>query len=162
MKTLKRRRRQSKTDYKKRIRFLKSKSPRLVFRKTNRYVIAQYIISKEAEDKVELGVNSKVLLRYGWPKELQGSLKSISASYLLGIIMGKKILKKGLKTPIIDFGLYRALHKSRLYAFVKGIVDSGLKVKCNEKTFPEEERVKGNKIPFEEIKSKIGTAKNAK
>lgn len=158
MKTLKRRRKEGKTNYIKRVKLLKSNSPRLVFRKTNRYVIAQYVISEESKDKVKIGMNSKVLLKHGWPKEAQGSLKSIPASYLLGIAMGKVIIEKKLKTPIIDFGLYRAKHKSKLYSFIKGLIDSGIEIKCGSEMFPEEKRLKGSdikKIPFEKIKSKI-------
>jgi len=43
MKTLKRRRQEFKTDYLNRIKLLKCGKPRLVFRKTNRYVIIQII-----------------------------------------------------------------------------------------------------------------------
>ena len=57
MKTLKRRRRESKTDYGKRIKLLKGNTPRIVFRKTNKHIIAQYISSKEAQDKIEIGIN---------------------------------------------------------------------------------------------------------
>ena len=39
MKIPKRRRKQGKTDYAKRIKLLKSKSPRIVFRKTNKYIL---------------------------------------------------------------------------------------------------------------------------
>ena len=46
-------------------------------RKTNRNVIAQYVTSKEAQDKIEIGINSKILLKYGWPKEAEKSLKSM-------------------------------------------------------------------------------------
>jgi len=70
MKVGKRRRREAKTDYAKRIRLLKSNSPRLVFRKTNKYLIAQYIVSKEAKDEIKLGGNSKELLKFGWPKRI--------------------------------------------------------------------------------------------
>lgn len=162
MKTLRRRRKENKTNYKKRIKLLKSKSPRLVIRRTNRYFIAQYITSKEAADKVEIGITSKMLLKYGWPEELHGSLKSLPAAYFLGLLIGKKIQEEGLKIPITDFGLYRALHKSRLYAFVKGLVDSGLKVKHRDKTFPEEKKLKGEKIPFQEIKTNINKIGNGK
>ena len=75
MKTIRRRRKENKTDYGKRIKLLKSGKPRIVFRKSNRYVVAQYVISKEAQDKTELGVSSKELLKHGWPKENSGSLK---------------------------------------------------------------------------------------
>src|SRR3989339_525255 len=77
MKTLKRRRLEFKTDYNKRIKLLKSQRPRIVFRRTNKYVIVQYVTSYEAQDKVELGLNSKILLKYGWPESAKGSLRSI-------------------------------------------------------------------------------------
>jgi large subunit ribosomal protein L18 len=131
----------------------------LVFRKTNRYIISQYITSKKAQDKIEIGITSKKLKQFGWPEEFEGSLKSIPAAYLTGLLMGKEINKKGLKAPIVDFGMIRVLSKNRGYAFLKGVVDAGVKIKCDEEQFPEEERVIGkhmkNKIPFEEIKSKI-------
>ena len=125
MKVVKRRRREAKTDYAKRIKLLKSNSPRIVFRKTNRYLIAQYIISKEAKDEIKLGANSKELLKFGWPKEFSGSLKSISAAYLLGLIINKKIKEKKLEKPIIDFGMIKMIHKTKTYAFLKGLKDSG-------------------------------------
>lgn len=159
MKTLKKRRRENKTDYLKRIKLLKGKSPRVTFRKTNKYVIAQYITSKQAQDKIEIGMNSKKLIKYGWPKGAEGSLKSIPASYLTGLLMGKEIIKSKKETPILDFGMIRPLHKTRIYGFLKGLVDSGLKIKFKPDVIPEENRIKGghmkNKIPFNEIKSKI-------
>ncbi len=159
MKTLKKRRRQNKTDYLKRLKLLKSNSPRIVFRKTNKYIIAQYITSKEAQDKIVIGINSKNLMNYGWPEKAKGSLKSLPASYLTGYLIGKKILKEKLKNPIFDIGMIRTLHKNRAYAFLKGLIDSGIEIKCQEKVFPDESRIKGkhmkNKIPFDEIKSKI-------
>ena len=94
MKTLKRRRREGKTDYLKRLKLLKSEKPRIVFRKTNKYIIGQYVKSEEARDKVIFNVVSKELFKYKWPKEFQGSLKSISASYLTGYLIGKEIKKK--------------------------------------------------------------------
>ena len=159
MRTIKKRRKENKTDYLKRLKLLKSGKPRVVFRKTNKYFIVQYVISKEAHDKVEFGINSKILLKHGWPENAKGSLKSISAAYLTGYLFGKEIKKKNLATPIIDLGMIRTLHKSKVYSFLKGLVDSGTEIKCNEETFPEENRIKGesmkNKIPFDEIKSKI-------
>ena len=161
MKVGKRRRREAKTDYAKRIRLLKSNSPRLVFRKTNKYLIAQYIVSKEAKDEIKLGGNSKELLKFGWPKEFLGSLKSISAAYLLGVLMSKKIKEKKLEKPIVDFGMIKMIHKTKTYAFLKGLKDSGLDINCDDKFCPDENRLKGehmkNKIAFEEIKSKIIT-----
>ena len=165
MKTLKRRRKEYKTDYLKRIKLLKSGSPRVVFKKTNKYIIAQYVKSKEAQDKVELGITSKILIKYGWSKEFEGSLKSIPASYLIGLLIGKKILEKKLEKPVVDFGMMRVLHKNRAFAFLKGLKDSGIKVECKEEFFPNEARIKGKHLKkdfskmFEEIKSKIQNEK---
>ena len=159
MRTIKLRRRKNKTDYAKRIKFLKSEKPRIVFRKTTRYFIAQYVLSEEAKDKVVFGINSKQLLKFGWPKESSNSLKTISAAYLLGLLMGKKVFEKKLEKPIIDFGMLRVLHKTKLYGFLKGLKDSGVEIECEENLFPEEKRIEGsflkNKINFEEVKLKI-------
>lgn len=159
MKTLKRRRKEFRTDYKKRFALLKSGMPRIVFRKTDKYLIVQYVKSKEAQDKIVFGIDSRELLRYGWPKDKKENIKSTPASYLIGYLIGKKILLKKLEKPIVDFGMARVIHKTGAYAFIKGLVDSGIKIECNKETFPEESRIKGEhlktKIPFEEIKSKI-------
>ncbi|MEM3091048.1 MAG: 50S ribosomal protein L18 [Candidatus Pacearchaeota archaeon] len=160
-KTQKRRRREKKTDYSKRINLLKSQSPRIIFRKTNRYIICQYVLSKEAQDIIKKSFNSRELLKYGWPKEFQGSLKSLPAAYLTGFIIGKKISKEKESSPIVDAGMNRIIPKNRFFAFLKGLKDSGVNVKCDEKFFPDEFRISGRHLKrdfskiFLEIKSKI-------
>lgn len=122
-------------------------------------MIAQYVTSKEAQDKIEFGVTSKTLLKHGWPESAKGSLKSISASYLTGYLMAKEIQKKKLETPIVDFGMIKTLHKTKVYAFLKGMIDAGMEINCDEEHFPEENRINGehmkNKVNVEEIKEKI-------
>ena len=158
MKTLKRRRKENKTDYGKRLEMLKGGIPRAVFRKTNRYLIAEYVESEEAQDKVIITLNSKLLTKYGWPKESK-SIKSLPASYLLGMVMAHKITSRKLKSPIIDFGMHINTQKNKLFAFIKGLIDGGVKIKCDAKNFPSNERIAGehltNKIAFEKIKSSI-------
>ncbi len=161
MRTLKRRRLEGKTDYAKRFKLLKGESPRVIFRKTNQYIIAQYVTSKEAQDKIEIGRTSKDLKKFGWPDEFEGSLKSIPAAYLTGLLIGKEILSKKLKTPIVDFGMTRVISKNKGFAFIRGLIDSGVKINCDAKEFPEEERIEGKNLKedfsktFKEIKSKI-------
>jgi len=158
---MKARRKENKTDYSKRLKLLKGKSPRVVFRKTNKYIIAQYIRSKEAQDSVEIEVNSKRLLTKGWPKEFAGSLKSLPASYLTGYLMGTVIKKEKKETPVVDFGMIRVLHKTKVFAFLKGLKDAGIEIECEKEFFPEEEKIKGKNLKedfsrhFQEIKSKI-------
>jgi large subunit ribosomal protein L18 len=159
MRTQKQRRRQHKTDYLKRLKLLKSGKPRLIFRRTNKYIIVQYIKSEEARDKIIFGVNSKNLLKYGWPEKCKGSLKSITASYLIGYLAGRQVKTKKLEKPIIDFGMLKMIQKGKQHAFIKGVVDSGISINCPEEAFPDEKRIKGehmkNKISFDEIKLKI-------
>ncbi len=146
MKTLKKRRKENKTDYSKRINLLKSNSPRIVFRKTNRYIIAQYVTSREAQDKIEEGITSKELLKYGWPKEFESGLKTIPASYLIGLLIGQKILKKKMEKPVADSGMNRIVHKNRFFAFLKGLKDAGIQVECKEEFFPDEDRTIGKHL----------------
>lgn len=159
MKTQKRRRKENKTDYLKRLKLLKGGRPRIVFRKTNRFIISEYVVSKEAQDKVVFGLDSRRLKEYGWPNDAQGSLKSTTAAYFTGYLTGKSIIKQKLEMPILDIGMNMTIHKNKIYGFLKGLIDAGIKINCNKDFFPEEQRIKGehlkNKIPFSEIKSKI-------
>ena len=134
--TIKRRRKEGKTDYKARLGLLKSEKPRVVVRKTNRYIIGELVTTSVAQDKVIVYTNSKELLSRGWPKELSGSLKSLSACYLTGYLLGKK---SKVKDGIFDIGLQRNIKKSRLFAFLRGLVDSGFNIAHNEESLPKKE-----------------------
>ncbi len=154
----KRRRREAKTDYLARKVLLQSKS-RVVFRKTNRYIIGQLVSSSQAQDKVLIGMTSKELLEYNWPKDSINSLKSLPAAYFTGYLLGKKMLDKDFKQSILDFGLIRNIKKSRVYAFLKGVIDSGIKIQASSEVFPDDSRLRGRhmkkSIEFEKIKSSI-------
>ncbi len=151
----KRRRLEGRTNYTKRKKLLEGYKPRIVARKTNRYIILQYIESKEARDFIKASAFSKELLEFGWPQESAGSLKSLCAAYLTGFLLGKRIVSKKLSGEVVlDTGLIRSVSSSRIYAAVKGIIDSGAKLKCNEKMFPKQERIK-NKSFFDKVKSNI-------
>jgi len=134
-KTVKKRRKQGKTNYKRRLILLKGEKHRIVFRKTNRQIILQIIESNLAQDKTITGATSKEMLKYGWPKEKIGSLKSLSASYLTAYLLGKKYTNKN-KSFIFDIGLIPGTKGSRAYASIKGLVDSGFKISSNKEIFP--------------------------
>ncbi|NCN98844.1 50S ribosomal protein L18 [Candidatus Pacearchaeota archaeon CG10_big_fil_rev_8_21_14_0_10_35_219] len=153
--TIKRRRKEGKTDYKARMGFLKSGKARLVIRKTNKHVIVQLVESDVAKDKVIKSVSSKKLISLGWPKENVGSLKSIGACYLTGLVFAKEV---GNKEAIADFGLHRSAHSGRLYAVLKGAIEGGMKIKCNEKFLPNESRINANekiKKAIEKVKGEL-------
>jgi len=158
MKLIPRKRRlERKTNYTKRRRLLYGKKARVVIRKTNRYLIIQYIESKEAKDNIKLTTNSKELLEYGWPKEKIGSLKSLGACYLTGLLFAREIKSKGAKIAILDTGLIRSTKGSKIYSAVKGIIEGGFEIPCSEKVFPEESRIKKDFDFFEKVKKTIGS-----
>lgn len=142
--TIRRRRLEAKTDYKARLALLKSGKPRLVVRKTNKYIIAQIVLSEIAQDKVVINLSSKDLLAKGWPKERSGSLKSLAASYCLGLLIGKQAKEK-VKEAILDIGMHRNVSRSRLYAVLKGAVDAGLNVSHAAESLPTKEMIESNK-----------------
>lgn len=153
----KKRKLERKTNYNKRLILLKGNSLRLVVRKTNKQIIMQIIESKLAQDKILYSVNSKELLKHGWPKDKEGSLKSLAASYLTGLLLGKKA--KELKQKIIlDTGLIPSTKGSRIYAAVKGFADSGIEISFNEKIIPGDEMIKKDYDFFEGVKDKIGAS----
>jgi len=134
--TIRRRRLEGKTDYKARLYLLKSGKPRVIFRKTNRYLQAQIVVSDIAQDRVLVTVSTKDLLQHGWPSKLSGSLKSLPAAYLMGYLLMKK--SKDVKEGVLDIGLLTHVPKSRIYAFVKGLKDAGFNINCSEDVLPDE------------------------
>lgn len=156
-----RRKRERKTDYKARLSLLKSFLPRIVIRKTNRYVTAQLVESREAQDFVLCTANSKELLKFGWPGSYIGSLGSTPAAYLTGILLARKIKEKKIevKKIIVDLGLSRATKGSKLFACIKGMLDNGMSIPHSAEILPDESRVYGRhmkkEIPIGNIKEKL-------
>lgn len=139
---------------------LESGKPRIIIRKSNKYIIIQYVESKIAQDSVKKAISSNELLEYGWPKEKIGSLKSIPAAYLTGLLFGKSI--KDLKPAVFDLGLARSTKGSRIYAALKGLVDAGFDIPHGKEIFPEEKRIQNENVKdfFEKVKIKIMGAKS--
>jgi large subunit ribosomal protein L18 len=152
-----RRRREGKTNYGKRLKLLLSEKPRLVYRKTLKYIIGQIINFDKKGDVTLVGITSKILKKYGW----KFACDNTPASYLTGYLLGKMALSKGIKEAVLDIGLYTSTKGGRMYAFAKGAIDAGLNVPCSEEMFPREDRIKGLHISeevaknFEEVKKNI-------
>ena len=152
LRTMKRRRRESRTDYKARRILLESGIPRIVVRKTNRYFILQAVESIEAQDKVIATMSSKELLKNNWDEKKSGSLKSIPAGYLTGLLFAKKI---GGGKYIMDLGMARTKKGGRIFAIIKGLVDGGLDISIGEGIFPSEIRLMGEHIGLKDMVVKI-------
>jgi len=154
-KLVKRRRREGRTNYAKRLVLLKGNAPRLVVRKSNKYIKLQIVESVHAQDKVICTVSTKDLLKHGWPEEKAGSLKGLGAAYLGGLLIGKKAGDKVKGKIILDSGLIPSTKGSRVYAAVKGVKDVGLDVSVSEEVLPPEESIKKAEF-FEDVKIKVG------
>ena len=118
-----RRKREGKTDYKKRLKLLKSKKLRLVVRKTNKHIIAQIVQYTPDGDRIVIGLSSKSLEKLGW----NFGEKNIPAAYLTGLLIGKKALDAKKQEAILDLGLQTPIHGSKIFAVAKGAQDAGLK-----------------------------------
>jgi large subunit ribosomal protein L18 len=137
-----RRKREGRTNYKKRLELLKGKTERLVIRRTNTQIIMQIVQYAPDGDRVLLTVTSNELQKLGW----KHSCKNTSAAYLSGMLLATKAKSKGIKSAIVDLGLQTPMKGSKMFAAVKGAVDGGLAIKVNEVIFPSEERIKGTHI----------------
>ncbi len=144
-----RRRRESKTDYVKRLALLKSEKPRLVVRKTNNSTIAEVVAYSPKGDVVRAFFSSAGLTKLGW----KGHTGNIPAAYLAGYVCAKKALKAEVKEAVLDIGLASPVHGSRVFAALKGAIDAGLGIPADKKVFPGDERVSGKHINEETPKN---------
>jgi large subunit ribosomal protein L18 len=157
----KRRRAENRTDYHARLNMLKGGKRRIVFRRTNKYIVGQFVESREAQDFVLSQANSKELIKFGWPEAASGSLKSMPACYLVGKLLGKRVKEKhGEHELPLDIGLMISKKGSRVYAFVKGVIDGGTAVKVKKEFLPSEDRIRGKHIrrDMESIITKVSKA----
>ena len=137
-----RRKREGKTHYKNRLELLKSDAPRLVVRRSNTSLVLQIVQYQHDGDKVLCAFNAKKLESYGW----KYSKKSLPASYLAGLALGRLAIAAGVKEAIFDLGLQTPIAGSKVYAALKGVVDAGVQVPCSDDIFPTEERITGQHI----------------
>jgi len=137
-----RRRREGKTDYRRRLRLLLSRIPRVVVRKSNRNIRMQLISTEPVGDNTLITVNSSELVLFGY----NGSLSNCSAAYLTGLVFGKRARETGYEHGILDIGRQTPIHGSNVYAALKGAIDSGMNIPHDPVVFPSEERVSGQQI----------------
>ncbi len=134
-----RRKREGKTDYKKRLKLLLAGKPRLVVRRSLKYIWLQIVEYDAKGDVIIASVHSRELKKLGW----KGSLNNIPASYLCGYMLGKMALSKKIQECILDIGRLESVKGTAIYATLKGAIDAGLKVAADNEVFPKEERIKG-------------------
>ena len=137
-----RRRREGKTDYRERLKLIKSGIPRASVRVTNSKIMVQIIDFSMKGDLVLASATSKQLDSFGW----KGSSKSIPASYLAGYLAGKRSVQNGVKKAVLDVGRADTIAGGRIFASLKGLVDGGMEIPHSDSIFPSDERIKGAHI----------------
>ena len=157
-----RRHRDGRTDYRQRLRLLRSTQPRLVVRRSLKQIQIQFIEYNNNGDKVLSSVLSNELKKtYNW----KYSVISTPAAYLTGLIAGKKATENGIENCILDIGRYRATKGSKLFAAMKGVIDAGVHCPHDKEMIPTEERLMGKHIKLdmalkvEKLKNEIIGAK---
>jgi len=137
-----RRRRMQKTDYRKRFALLKSGKIRLVVRKSLNNMIVQFIRYEPKGDNTLVSACSKKLGDFGW----KSGGGNVPAAYLTGLMAGVKAKKAGVKEAIADIGIQTSTKGSRIYAAIKGVIDSGISINCSKDILPSEDRLLGKHI----------------
>ncbi|HET7643901.1 MAG TPA: 50S ribosomal protein L18 [Nitrososphaeraceae archaeon] len=132
--------RERKTNYHKRSSLLLSKRRFITIKITNQNVLTQLLEPSITGDKVITSAHSTNLAKLGW----KGSLNSLPACYLTGLLLGKKAKSKGIDNAILYTG--KDTYTERLSACLKGIIDSGLEIPSSEDSFPNNERISGEHI----------------
>lgn len=135
-----RRRRQGKTDYRVRLRLLKSGRPRAVVRLTDRCVRVALVAYDPKGDRVLAAASSRELGAIQFPAS---SLASTPAAYLTAYLAGLRAKAGGTTGAILDAGLRHPTEGGRLAAAVKGLLDAGIEVPHGEGGFPSADRLNG-------------------
>jgi large subunit ribosomal protein L18 len=137
-----RRRREGKTDYKKRKALILSGKPRLVVRSSLKNVIAQVVVAEPEGDRVLFSAHSRELEDFGW-KAPKGN---IPAAYLTGLLCGLKAKSNGTEEAILDIGLHSPSKGARVFAVLKGVLDAGVDVPHSKEKLPDEKSISGEHI----------------
>lgn len=137
-----RRKRESKTDYRTRLRLLLSDKVRLVVRMSLNHIAAQIIQFEAKGDRVLVAAHSAELKKMGW----NYFTANTPAAYLIGYLLGKKALKKGINEAIFDIGMRQTGKGSKIYAVLQGALDAGLEVPHSDDVLPAGNRVRGEHI----------------
>jgi large subunit ribosomal protein L18 len=153
-----RRRREGRTDYRQRLKLLKSGKVRAVVRKSLSGTQVQLVEYTEEGDRVLTQASYADLRKMGW----EHSLKDTTASYLVGLLAGVRAKKLSVEEAVLDIGLQEPKKGTRVFAALKGLLDAGLVIPHGDEVIPSGERIEGGhkgvegfKGSFDKIRSTI-------
>lgn len=137
-----RRRREGLTDYRQRLRLLKSGKPRLVARISNRLVRAQVERPGRMGDETVVSASSAELEAYGW----EAPTGNLPSAHLTGVLLGARAAATDVEEAVLDIGLHSPTPGAKVFAVQEGAIDAGLDVPHNDAVLPEWSRTRGEHI----------------
>jgi large subunit ribosomal protein L18 len=138
-----RRHRQQRTDYRRRLRLLRSRQTRIVVRRSLQTIRVQFVDFKpEGDTIVASALSSELKKTYNWAF----SADSTPAAYLTGLLAGTRAKQGGIEQGVLDIGLYRPTRGNRMFAALKGVLDAGIECPHAEEMLPADERLYGAHI----------------
>ena len=148
-----RRRREGKTNYAKRLAFIKGGQTRMVVRRSSRGFTIQFVNYSEKGDQTVYSMHSSALKEAcGFPAKC-----NTPTAYLAGFYAGKKAMEKGIKSAIADINT-TASRGAVVFAAVKGAIDAGVSIPFGESVIVPE-RLDGShlklKAEFDAAKKKL-------
>jgi large subunit ribosomal protein L18 len=132
--------RQRKTNYRKRSGILIGRRPFIITKISGQNISAQALKPTLTGDIVIASAHSRELISHGW----KGSMNSMPACYLTGLLLGKKSIQKGATNAVLYTG--NNPFTTKVAACLKGIVDSGINIPVSKESLPGDDRVSGEHI----------------
>ncbi|MGA8663478.1 MAG: 50S ribosomal protein L18 [Thermoplasmata archaeon] len=139
-----RRRREGRTDYRVRLKLLKSGRTRAVVRISERRVRVALVTFDPTGDRVVAAADSTELGGIAFPAS---SLASTPAAYLTAYLAGLRAKASGTEEAVLDLGIRHPTAGGRLSAALKGLLDSGLDIPHGDEGFPKADRLNGAHLP---------------
>jgi len=138
-----RRRREGKTDYRKRKGIILGKTAFVSVHISGRYIYSQILKPTPTGDTTVASASSRDLIKkFGW----KGSTKNLPGAYLTGFYLGRQAAEKNLKQAIVYSGVGRFVHGSRIASLINGAKDAGLDIQISDESLPDEDRISGKHI----------------
>jgi len=137
-----RRKREDRTDYRHRLRLVRSGKPRFVVRVSLSHIVAQVVRATPSGDLTLASAYSKELEGLGW----KGGTSNTSAAYLVGLLCGYRATKAGIRECVLDIGMHSPTPRAKVFATLKGALDAGVRIPHGEDVLPGEERLRGEHI----------------
>ena len=136
-----RRRREMKTDYKRRLALLKSGETRVVVRTTNRNVIVQFVNYVESGDQVVATAEARELPEMGY----KAAGNNTPSAYLTGRLAATRAKEAGITEGVLDLGRASPHKGGVIFGALKGVIDGGVEVPAGD-VFPTEERIRAEQL----------------